>query len=246
MNKLLQRQLQKHFGKADQVPENFIKLLNVISESYDHYEKDRKMIERSIELSSKEMIELNSQLKKEKEELKKAHKELKTLFEDINEVLYSVDMVSYKLIQMSAVCEKVYGYTPAEFLADGDLWQKVIHPEDKHIAEQHVQSLSQGKQVLNQYRIIHKDESIRWIENKIIPTLDETGRLIRIDGVTSDISERKRAEKELEKSFSILEATIESTADGILVADFNGKIVRFNKKFVELMAHTPGNIGYAG
>src|ERR1035437_369012 len=63
---------------------------------------------------------------------------------------------------------------------------------------------------------------------------DETGRLIRIDGVASDISERKRTEKELEKSFSILEATIESTADGILVVDLNGKIVRFNKKFVEL------------
>ena len=72
MNKLLQRQLQKHFGKADQVPENFTRLLDVVSESYDHYEKDRRMIERSIELSSKEMIELNSQLKKmQKKNLKK-------------------------------------------------------------------------------------------------------------------------------------------------------------------------------
>src|ERR1017187_4252777 len=109
MNKLLQRQLQKHFGGAEQVPENCIELLDVISESYDHYEKDRKMMERSIELSSKEMIELNSQLKNEKEELKKAHKELKTLFENIDTVLYSADMVSYRLIQMSAACEKVYG-----------------------------------------------------------------------------------------------------------------------------------------
>src|SRR4029078_13670265 len=58
--------------------------------------------------------------------------------------------------------------------------------------------------------------------------------LVRIDGVTSDISERKKTEKEMERSFSILEATIESTADGILLADFNGKIVRYNNKFVEL------------
>src|SRR5664279_5337001 len=157
MNRLLQRQLQKHFGKAEEVPENFIKLLDVISESYDHYEKDRKMIERSIELSSKEMIELNSQLKKTgKDELEKAHKQLKTLLEDINEVLYSVDMISYKLTQISDVCEKVFGYTAEEFLASGDLWQKIIHPDDKQIAEQHVLSLSQGKRVLNQYRIIYK------------------------------------------------------------------------------------------
>ena len=106
-------------------------------------------------------------------------------------------MVSYKPIQISAVCEKVYGYTTAEFLADGDLWQKIIHPDDRHIAEEEIQALSQGKQVLDQYRIIHKDESTRWIENKIIPTLDETGLLIRINGVASDISERKQAEKDL-------------------------------------------------
>ncbi|MES1198051.1 MAG: PAS domain S-box protein [Chitinophagaceae bacterium] len=235
MNKLLQRQLQKHFGKTELMPENLAKLLKVISESYDHYEKDRKMIERSIELSSKEMIELNSQIKKNgKAELEKAHNQLKTLFENIEEVFYSVDMVSYKLLQISAACEKVYGYTSKEFLAAENLWQKVIHPEDRGISEQQVKLLNMGKQVSNQYRIIHKDGNIRWIENKIIPTLDETGRLLRIDGVTHDISERKQAEKKLEESFSILEATIESTADGILVIDFEGKIIRFNKKFVEL------------
>jgi PAS domain S-box-containing protein len=40
--------------------------------------------------------------------------------------------------------------------------------------------------------------------------------------------------KALEHSFSILEATIESTADGILVVDLNGRILRHNKKFVSL------------
>jgi len=233
-NKLLLRQIQKNFGVPDDIPENLVNLFKVISDSYDHYEKDRKMIERSIELSSKEMIELNTELKKEKEELKKAHKELKTLFEDINEILYTIDMVSNKLIHISPVCEKIYGYTPAEFHLDNDLWHKVIYPEDKHIAAQVVQSLYQGKPVLNEYRIIHKDGSIRWIENKIIPALDSDGQLIRINGVTSDVTGRKQAEKELEASFSLLEATIESTADGILVVDFNGKIVRFNKKFTEL------------
>src|SRR5258706_3577547 len=235
MNKLLQRQLQKHFGSAGQIPENFTKLLNVISESYDHYEKDRKMIERSIELSSKEMIELNNQIKKNgKDELAKAHKQLKTLLEDISEVLYSVDIVSSKLLHISAVCEKVYGYTSEEFFADPDLWKKIVYPEDKHISKQQVQLLYQGKQVLNQYRIIHKDKSIVWVENKIIPTLDERGQLIRIDGVANDITHRKNVEKELEQSVSILAATIESTADGILVADFDGKIVRYNKKFIDL------------
>ncbi|MBK5270445.1 MAG: PAS domain-containing protein, partial [Bacteroidia bacterium] len=146
--------------------------------------------QHSSELLSKKLTEQSVQLKKENEDLRKAHKELKTLFESINEVLYSVDMVSYKLLQMSAACEKVYGYTAEEFFADSDLWQNVIHPEDKGISKQQVQLLNQGKQVVNQYRIIHKDKSIRWIENKITSTLDEKGRLIRLDGVTNDITDR--------------------------------------------------------
>ncbi|MBI5858720.1 MAG: PAS domain S-box protein [Sphingobacteriales bacterium] len=38
----------------------------------------------------------------------------------------------------------------------------------------------------------------------------------------------------LERSYSVLEATLESTADGILVVDSMGKIIRYNKKFTEL------------
>jgi PAS domain S-box-containing protein len=234
MNKLLQRQLQKYYGSTDEAPEKLIALLAIISESYDHYEKDRKMMERSIEISSNEMIELNTSLKYEKEDVKKVHKELKTLFEDIDEAFYSIDMNTYKLTQMSAACEKIYGYSTAEFIADGFLWNTIIHPDDKHTRHEQFKVIRTGKQVLAQYRIIHKDGSVRWIENKIRPTVNETGWLVRIDGVTRDISERKQTESELERSFSILEATIESTADGILVGDLNGRIVRFNKMFVEL------------
>lgn len=58
-----------------------------------------------------------------------------------------------------------------------------------------------------------------------------------LDSIGSEIAnviERKRAEEELEKSFSLLSATLESTADGILVVDKNGKTTNFNKKFTEL------------
>jgi PAS domain S-box-containing protein len=51
----------------------------------------------------------------------------------------------------------------------------------------------------------------------------------------------RQTEAQLERSFSLLEATLESTADGLLVADLNGKIVRFNNKFIELW-HIPREI----
>lgn len=49
-----------------------------------------------------------------------------------------------------------------------------------------------------------------------------------------EISEREQYEKELEKYLSLLYATLESTADGILVVDGKGNIIDYNQKFVEM------------
>jgi PAS domain S-box-containing protein len=49
-----------------------------------------------------------------------------------------------------------------------------------------------------------------------------------------DVTERDRAAHERERSLALLRSTLESTADGILVVDTNGKIVSFNRKFVEM------------
>jgi signal transduction histidine kinase len=76
LNKLLQRQIQKCYTDISNVPNELLSLFQVISESYEHYEKDRKMLERSIELSSEEMIGLNKKLQEEAADLKKSNQEL--------------------------------------------------------------------------------------------------------------------------------------------------------------------------
>jgi PAS domain S-box-containing protein len=54
-----------------------------------------------------------------------------------------------------------------------------------------------------------------------------------------DITLRKEAEAELEKSFSLIKATLESTEDGILVVDLSGKIVQVNHKFSSMWMIPP-------
>jgi len=234
LNKLLLRQIQKHFGDIENIPEGLSSLMNVISESYDHYEKDRNMLERSIELSSNEMIELNSMLRKETQAVKKAHNELNKIFNTIDQAIFSVDMLNYRLTKISAACEKIYGYKPEEFYSHVNLWQDVIHPEDKRISFEQVDLLSEGKQIFNQYRIIHKNKLIRWIENSITPTLDKTGKLIRIDGVTSDITDRKYAEEKVKRSEANLQTIFDNGDTAYVLIDTNLRIVSYNqlaKKF---------------
>ena len=53
-----------------------------------------------------------------------------------------------------------------------------------------------------------------------------------------DITHRKRAESELEHSLSLLRATLDSTTDGILVVDKEGKVVNCNRKFMKMWGVT--------
>lgn len=63
-NKLLLRQLKKHAG--NQVPDkSLIPLLKAINESYNFYDDDRKLIERAMEISSRELNEANERLQTE-------------------------------------------------------------------------------------------------------------------------------------------------------------------------------------
>ncbi len=53
-------------------------------------------------------------------------------------------------------------------------------------------------------------------------------------GMVEDITLRREAEAALEKSFSLIKATLESTEDGFLVVDLSGNIVQFNQRYTEM------------
>ncbi len=64
--------------------------------------------------------------------------------------------------------------------------------------------------------------------------LDENGSPVALIGITQDITDRKLAEEKINQTLSLLNATLESTADGILVVDINGKVTGINQKFIQM------------
>ncbi|NCC05456.1 MAG: PAS domain-containing sensor histidine kinase [Proteobacteria bacterium] len=68
------------------------------------------------------------------------------------------------------------------------------------------------------------------IFNPITPGQNPTGVIATLE----DINARKKVEDNLRHSLSLLDATLESTTDGILVVDSNGAITKWNRNFLEL------------
>jgi len=63
------------------------------------------------------------------------------------------------------------------------------------------------------------------------PILDWSRKIIGFLGIHRDITDRKREEEDLEKSFSLIQATLESTRWWILVVDRIGTITNYNAQF---------------
>jgi signal transduction histidine kinase/CheY-like chemotaxis protein len=60
---LLKRQLKKFFGTTEDIPSEFLPLFENISNTYKRYDEDRALLERSLELSSDELFQANSEMR---------------------------------------------------------------------------------------------------------------------------------------------------------------------------------------
>jgi two-component system cell cycle sensor histidine kinase/response regulator CckA len=112
---------------------------------------------------------------------------------------------------------------------------ELVHPDDRIQALELFGELMQrpGHVVKTELRALHKDESWRRLEAVGVNRLDDPA-IGAIVVNYRDITERQQTERDLRETLSLLSATFESTADGILVVDLAGRIVSFNRAFAEL------------
>ena len=150
--------------------------------------------------------------------LSRANQELQILFNTTGEVIWSTDIAHNRVLQTSPACKKVYGYEPHEMINDPDLWFKVIVDQDKPLIQKKITLLNNGQTVSAEYRIERKDRQVRWLETKMTPTLSIDGKVIRLDGINSDITARKQAEMALRNSELRFRSLIQHSNDAITIA----------------------------
>ncbi|MBI2840030.1 MAG: response regulator [Acidobacteria bacterium] len=63
MHSLLLRQLRRHFGSADAIPDGWKLFVESVDSAYRQSDADRRMLERSLELSSQELLQANSEMR---------------------------------------------------------------------------------------------------------------------------------------------------------------------------------------
>jgi len=116
---------------------------------------------------------------------------------------------------------------PAAFFA-------CLHSDDRAAVEAGLAATWElGTPYAGDVRVVLPD-AIRWLHCRAKVTTFTDGKPSAVAGTVQDITERKDAEANLHQTLSLLGATLDATADGILVVDNDGKITSFNQRFAEL------------
>ena len=116
---------------------------------------------------------------------------------------------------VSPSCERISGYSPEEFMADPDLFVRLVHSDDRDTVVSHFKKELKSRQPLHlEFRIIARNGSERWIGHTCQPVHLEDGTPLGPRASNRDITERKKAAAELAKHRENLEELIkERTAE---------------------------------
>lgn len=134
-----------------------------------------------------------------------------------------------------------FGIDPVSFGgALSELMERVHGSDRERVMQVRRDSLDSGWPYALEYRVEHPDGREIWLLERGEHELNAAGRPIRTHGTLLEITDRKASETALNRSISMLEATLDATADGIWVTTLNGDTMRCNQRFYDLwrLPHT--------
>jgi PAS domain S-box-containing protein len=131
--------------------------------------------------------------------LRRTHRQLEHLTASVSDGLWSVRMSlsgSWLDHYHSPVMEKITG-RPFEFFQNcPEQWMSIVHSEDRTRVRQALDRVSAGALTTDEqeYRIILPNGEVRWVRDSAVARRQEDGS-IRLDGVLSDVTDRREAEE---------------------------------------------------
>jgi diguanylate cyclase (GGDEF)-like protein/PAS domain S-box-containing protein len=136
------------------------------------------------------------------DQLSSAGEDYRRLVERLPAIIYTAEMGEHgRWRYVSPQVEKILGYTPEDWIADPGLWARLLHPEDRERAlEQETRkTLGERNPPPVDYRMMTRDGDTVWILDEAVLEPDDAGVPVW-HGVLYDITERKMAERELQRA----------------------------------------------
>lgn len=197
------------------------------------------------ELIYEELVQRIAELKKNEhqqpeEAMRESDQRFHRFAENSPDMIYRMSLPDGKYEYISPASTTIFGYSPKEWYDNPLLIRRIIHEDFNSYFEQQWEDLRKGFiSPTYEYKIIHKDGTIRWVNQRNILIKDDDGLSVAIEGVVTDITERKLNEDALRQSEKKLQDTLDATPFPVAVVDLDDDSIFFwSRSALELFGHT--------
>ncbi|MCE9593564.1 MAG: PAS domain S-box protein [Planctomycetes bacterium] len=182
-------------------------------------------------------LALERRQRREAEEIASASEaKYRHLVESLPAVIYSFQPRGLVLDYVSPQIEALTGEAPERHLADGSLWWRSIHPDERDAVRARIASAAaRGVPSSLEYRLAPRDGATRWVRDSFRVVRNAEGAPIALQGMLEDITERKLeglARAEHERRFQTLLESVEALAVSL---DRAGTVTFVNEFFLKLV-----------
>ena len=178
--------------------------------------------------------------RKEREQaLEERERQLSALIDNVPGMVYRCrNERGWPMEFVSDACEDVTGYESAALERNEVSWgEDIMVEEDREYLWETVQedTVDEDSAFSATYRIETADGEHRWVRDYGRGIFDEDGDLVEIEGIISDITERKRRDQEHQRVVQALEAARE----GLSLLDDDGEFIYVNDAYAETFGYEP-------
>ena len=152
--------------------------------------------------------------KKAEAALRQNEERFRQLAENARDMIYRMSLPEGRYEYVNPASKNLWGCSPEEFYNTPLLIDKIIHPDGRAAFDQQWKELMTGDSPFSwEYQIIHKSGEIRWMHQRNSFFRNDRGEPIAVEGVVTDVTEKKKAEQVLKERKRELEIKTKNLED---------------------------------
>lgn len=166
--------------------------------------------------------------------LRESEERFRQIARHLDAVFWLTNPEKTRIDYVSAAFDRIYGLPRETLLTNARAWLETVHPDDRERLAASLKLQREGSWSAD-FRVVHPDGTVRRLHARSFPVKNERGEVVRIAGITEDVTLRRQSELRLR-------AILEGSQNPVYIKDLEGRYLLMNAAGAALFNGTPQDI----